>query len=168
VTSSFFTPVIDDLDGNGKAELVICGDDGDLFVWDLNVPYDSATAQWSRFRGDLKNSGINHRLGNPTDANDPSGPLPNRFAIVGNYPNPFNPTTTIAFSLDRVMDVKLDIYNILGQRVATLPTGKLPAGTYTRVWNGAGDDGRAVATGVYFARLTGDGRSFSRKLLLLK
>ncbi len=89
--------------------------------------------------------------------------LPKTFELVQNYPNPFNPTTTISFTLPEKTDVRLDIFNILGQSVTTLISGELPAGNHEAVWD-AGNS----PTGVYFYRLTAEKESITRKMLLLK
>lgn len=85
-----------------------------------------------------------------------------------NYPNPFNPQTEIAFALGTSADVRLDIYNILGRRVATLIDGPLAAGRHTITWNGRDRDGRDAASGVYFARLVVGSDVLTRKLMLLR
>jgi hypothetical protein len=85
-----------------------------------------------------------------------------------NYPNPFNPVTTIKFSLPSAMDVKLEIYNALGQRVTTLINGKTRAGQHIVNWNGIDSKGRAVASGFYFCRLTTDNYTKTMKMLLMK
>ena len=85
-----------------------------------------------------------------------------------NYPNPFNPVTTIKFSLPNAMDVKLEIYNALGQKVTTLINGKTRAGQHIVNWNGIDSKGRAVASGFYFCRLTTDNYTKTMKMLLMK
>ncbi len=101
-------------------------------------------------------------------------PLPSSFALGQNYPNPFNPSTRISFSLPVLSSVRLMVYNLLGQEVATIVNADLPAGRHEVLWGGADDAGRAVASGVYFYRLVasapGGGQIFSsiRKMILLK
>ena len=95
-------------------------------------------------------------------------PLPTAFALAQNYPNPFNPTTTIRFDLPQATNVKLVIYNILGQQVITLVEGLRPAGYHEVVWNGRDADGHAVASGMYLYRLTTDAFVDSKKMVLLK
>jgi len=80
-----------------------------------------------------------------------------------NYPNPFNPTTEIAFDLPNKTDVKLSIFNILGQKVATLVDKNMLAGSYTVQW-----DAGEAATGVYFYKLEADNFTETRKMMLLK
>jgi hypothetical protein len=84
------------------------------------------------------------------------------------YPNPFNPVTTIPFSLAREGRVTLDVYDALGRRVRTLFDGARPAGPQDMVWDGRDDDGRAVSSGVYFVRLDADGQTATRKVTILK
>jgi hypothetical protein len=89
-------------------------------------------------------------------------------ALQGNYPNPFNPETTIAFSLAENGPVRLCVYNARGEKVRTLMEENLRAGDHTAVWNGLDANGRAVGSGVYFYRLEAGNKSFTRKALLLK
>ncbi|GAB4313490.1 MAG: hypothetical protein Kow0074_00010 [Candidatus Zixiibacteriota bacterium] len=99
--------------------------------------------------------------------------VPRSFALHQNYPNPFNPSTTIAFSIyggdsfDPV-DVTLDIYNVLGQRVTTLVQDQLEPGRYEFQWNGTDRSGRTVASGLYFYRLKAGGQDETKKMVLLK
>jgi uncharacterized protein (DUF362 family) len=79
--------------------------------------------------------------------------LPAASALLGNYPNPFNPVTHIRFALQESGPVRLEIFNASGQRVRTLVEGELPAGNYAQVWDGRDDAGYNAASGVYFARL---------------
>jgi len=89
-------------------------------------------------------------------------------ALYPNYPNPFNPSTTIAFANSQSTDMKLEIFNLKGQRVRLLVDEQLPAGNHQAVWNGQDDAGRSVASGMYMYRLTGQGYSKTYKMMLLK
>jgi len=89
--------------------------------------------------------------------------LPTEFALNQNYPNPFNPTTEISFSLPSASDVKLEVYNIMGQRVVTLADGYLEAGRHATIW-----DASSVASGIYFYRLTANEFVETKKMVLLK
>ncbi len=101
-------------------------------------------------------------------------PLPNTFVLQQNYPNPFNPTTTIEFSLGGSAEgsltqaVKLEVYNILGQQVATLVDDRLPPGKYQVEWDSSNRNGQPVASGIYLYRLQVDNESESKKMVLLK
>ncbi|MFQ5499251.1 MAG: T9SS type A sorting domain-containing protein [Candidatus Zixiibacteriota bacterium] len=100
---------------------------------------------------------------------DPDPPLPNRIALHQNYPNPFNEGTTIAFELKYSLPVTLELFNILGQHIRTLASGKiLSAGGNSIEWDGRNQKGNAVASGVYFYRLTAGNQTATKKMLLLK
>ncbi|MEW6051732.1 MAG: FlgD immunoglobulin-like domain containing protein [Candidatus Zixiibacteriota bacterium] len=105
---------------------------------------------------------------NPTSIDDESNNLPNAFSLAQNYPNPFNPTTTISFSLPRASDVKIEIFNIVGQRIASLIGGTMQAGEHHVEWDGQTDSGQSAATGVYFYRLQAGNLIDTKKMLLLK
>ena len=92
------------------------------------------------------------------------------FTLKQNYPNPFNPTTTIEFVLNqgRFANVRLDVYNVLGQKVRTLYNGVLDAGTYKFQWNGQNDASQQVASGMYLYRLEVNGRAQIKQMILLK
>lgn len=79
--------------------------------------------------------------------------LPKKFTLSQNYPNPFNPTTRIRFDMARSGEVKLQVFNILGQKIATLESGYRETGVYHSEWNGRDDQGIQVASGVYIYRL---------------
>ena len=89
--------------------------------------------------------------------------VPGSFALEQNYPNPFNPSTTINFTLGKASDVKLMIYNILGQRVTTLVDTRMNAGQQSIVF-----DASKLASGVYFYRLEAGNFNSVKKMLLLK
>ncbi|MFH1502068.1 MAG: lamin tail domain-containing protein [Candidatus Eisenbacteria bacterium] len=91
-----------------------------------------------------------------------------KFGLAQNSPNPFNPKTSIAFSLPESADVALSIYDVAGRKVATLVEGNLPAGPYSVEWNGRTDGGEKVASGVYFYRLSAGEKETSKKMVLLK
>ncbi len=88
--------------------------------------------------------------------------------LKGNYPNPFNPTTHIDFSLKKAGKVELVIYNITGQKVRTLVDGELEADDHSVVWNGKDDRGNQVSSGTYFYRLQTSEVTQTKKMLMLK
>jgi agmatine deiminase len=90
------------------------------------------------------------------------------FRLEQNHPNPFNPTTSIAFELPSRESVELAVYSAAGRRVATLVQGRVEAGRHTITWRGVDDSGAPVASGVYFFRLRRDGETAMRKGVLLK
>ena len=95
-------------------------------------------------------------------------PLPDRFTMGLNYPNPFNPNTTIAFSLPEKSRATLTIYNILGHSVARLVDDVMSPGAYTVQWDGRNHDGLAAASGVYFYRLSAGPFTATRRMVLLR
>ncbi len=99
-----------------------------------------------------------------TAINQPKENLPSRFRLSQNFPNPFNPSTIIEYSVPKVSHVSLDVYNILGQKVATLVDGVQNPGTYAVNFNAA-----RLASGVYFYRLSAGGDAYlTKKMILLK
>jgi hypothetical protein len=100
----------------------------------------------------------------PSSINDDkTGEMPEKFALAQNYPNPFNAQTTISYNLPQSGPVTLSIYNIMGQKVATLFDGEQQAGEHKVVWD-AGD----VTSGVYFGRLEAGTKAQSMRMILLK
>jgi hypothetical protein len=95
------------------------------------------------------------------------GDAPALVARIDNYPNPFNPQTSIDFTLERAGRAEVRIYDVHGKLVRTLEDGELAAGKHTRVWQGRDNGGRQVASGVYMARFVHpDGVSLRRMVLL--
>ncbi len=103
---------------------------------------------------------------NPTSNQDTVQPQTQTLAV---YPNPFNPSTTISFMLNKSEKANLTIYNIRGQKVRELVNSNLTLGRHHIAWNGKNDLGKEVATGVYFARLTSNSdKAVVKKLMLIK
>ena len=89
--------------------------------------------------------------------------IPTEYILTQNYPNPFNPATKINFSLPKGSDVKLTVYNILGQQIEVLVNGFRNAGTYELIW-----DASNLPSGVYIYRLETGSNVISKKMMLLK
>ena len=87
---------------------------------------------------------------------------------LGNHPNPFNPRTKISYSISQAGPVKVSVYNVRGQRVAVLVDEVKPAGEHSVVWDGKDDNGRSMASGLYFCRMEAGGKSLNQKMTLLK
>ena len=94
--------------------------------------------------------------------------LPRQYALLPNMPNPFNPATTIRFTVPAQASVSLTVFDEAGQRIRTLLQKTLPAGVHSFKWDGRDERGHNVGSGVYIARLTGPGFQLSRKMTLLK
>lgn len=107
------------------------------------------------------------RVSNPIGI-QAGGPPRYVLGLAQNAPNPFNPSTHIAFTTARKGTVRLAVYDIRGVHVATLVNGELPVGFHAVDWYGKGDDGNGVASGAYFYSLSGEGKTLTHKMLLLK
>lgn len=99
---------------------------------------------------------------------DESGLTPFEFALHQNYPNPFNPETNIQFDVAENSDVNVSIFNIMGQKVATLVNGNMDAGIYHIKWNGLSDKGIALPSGMYFYKMKSLEYQSVKKLVLVK
>ncbi len=95
-------------------------------------------------------------------------PVPEMATILAAHPNPFNPTTTLAFNLPRTEDLTLDVYDLQGRRLRRLHQGLLAAGPHEFTWDGRDDSSRRLASGVYFARLKGRQLEQTLKIALVK
>jgi hypothetical protein len=102
-------------------------------------------------------------IGEPVNAADDNIALPGKTALIQNYPNPFNARTIVSFTLESPCDIRLSIYNIVGQRVAVLWDGPKAAGSHTLIW-----DATPLPSGLYFARLETPETSRSVKMILVK
>ena len=122
----------------------------------------SHTPQWATFQKDNKRTGYAENVITDVKDNEVNN-LPTQYSLMQNYPNPFNPTTTIQFELPEKSDVVLDVFNILGEKVATLINEEMSAGAKKVVFNAAG-----LSSGVYFYRLKAGNFVEVKKLTLLR
>lgn len=95
-------------------------------------------------------------------------PLPSVTKLFGNYPNPFNPETTISFDLAEQCPVTIEVFNIKGQKVRTLVRDSYAPGHHSVVWNGTDSNGKPVSSGVYFYRMITPTNTLIHKMLLMK
>jgi hypothetical protein len=103
-----------------------------------------------------------------SDVNDVEAGLPRGYLLHQNHPNPFNPSTEIRFSIPRVADVTLEIFNVIGQKVNTLLDKRLPAGEHAVTWDGCDMNGKRAASGIYLYRLTAGEYTSSKRMILSK
>ena len=103
-----------------------------------------------------------------TDEEQDIVPEIDRTVLYSNYPNPFNPTTHITFSIPKEGKVNLSVYNIKGQLVKTLVNRRIISGSHIVNWNGQDNAGKRVSSGVYFYKLKTAEKEISKKMLLLK
>ena len=134
--------ILPSIDGNGTFEMVGASDEGLVIC----------------FSGGLS----------PTAIETEPVALPEAFALDQNYPNPFNPTTVISYQLSVFSDVRLEIYNLLGEKITTLVDARQNAGQYRLQWNGRDQVGRRASSGVYLYRLSAGDFVQTRKMILLK
>ena len=153
------------------------GDSEDFEIGPATLAHETAETNWVDSEGGLghfyKLTALDH-AGNESDPasaddmTDVDEGLPAVFTLHQNQPNPFNPATTIRFELPSAGDVRLEIYDVAGRRVATLLDGSFEAGQHAATWRGQSDAGHSVSSGLYFYRLSGTGFSKTRKMLLLQ
>jgi hypothetical protein len=113
-------------------------------------------AQVANYRGSM----MTHRINTTA--------LPESFSLSQNYPNPFNPETVIEFALPQTAEMTLEVYNVAGQKVTTVISGALTAGYHRITFDGRDDYGNQLASGVYLYRLSTNGYSETRKMILVK
>lgn len=156
----------DPVDGDYHLMSTACGDSSDspcIDAGDPSIVDNLLHCDWGlgTVRSDMGAFGGQEI---PTDiGGDDNVILPAHFSLLQNYPNPFNATTTIRFIMPETGDITLSIYNILGQRVATLLRGTLKAGEHTVVWDASG-----FPAGIYFARVEAVAHSKNISMVLLK
>ncbi len=142
---------------------------------EMTYPYGTNTyTDWDFVN--IWQSDINHQFNNgyPFLGNMPAVEIDDEILTaiyplgMKNYPNPFNPSTTISYSIQKAGWVQLSVYNIKGQLVRTLIEETQSAGTHSINWNGTDNNGRAMASGVYFGSISAKGNHETRKMLLMK
>lgn len=94
--------------------------------------------------------------------------VPTELTLAGNYPNPFNPTTTIRFGLPEAQQVSIKIYSVTGQLIKTLIDDYLSEGYHQVVWNGLNQSGNKVSSGIYIYEMRTKDKRFIKKMLLAK
>ncbi len=99
---------------------------------------------------------------------EPTAPPVIETALHNAYPNPFNPTTTISYSLSEAGSVEIAVYNIRGQKVRQLLDAKQTVGDHKVTWDGADRYGKPVASGIYFYKMSTPHESFVKKMTMIK
>ena len=155
------SPSVADLDGDSDLEIIVGADDN-LLVMDISSNGETAT-YWPTHRGNLHRTGVELI----TVGVEERSSLPVSHKLYANYPNPFNPTTSIAFDLGEDTYVTLQILDIRGRVVDELVSAHMKRGNYRVKWNGELQE-RPADAGVYFYRLSTQNSDLVRKMTLLK
>lgn len=168
VTFAPFTPVAGDFDLDDKLELLMNSSDMQVYVWRLPTQATTSAVQWGGFLRDSRRTGIYPFRPRRHTAVEPFVPLPEAYSLEQNYPNPFNGVTAIEIELQHSGNVTLEVFNILGQRVAILAETYLSAGRFRYSWDGSDDSGNEMGSGLYLYRLRVGDFSETRKMIYLK
>jgi len=145
--------------------------------WYCVTAYDDGSQNWAQPGRSLESTrwwtwtgyshiGVTAKAAGPTAVE--AQVRPDAFALQQNVPNPFNPTTTIRFSVPNAEQVTLAVYAANGQLVRTLVDGSVQGGVHEVVWDGADQAGRPASSGVYVYRLTGETKTITKRMVLLK
>jgi subtilisin-like proprotein convertase family protein len=161
----------DDLRGNWPTSLAV---DGPGSLEDLLG--GSATGPWTLKvsdnafggTGTFNSWGINLQVSAAATSTGTQARTGTRARLVGNYPNPLNPRTSIQFELVAPGDVVLDVHDARGRLVRTLINSRMPAGAQSVVWDGTDTRGAGVASGIYYARLVTGGETYVHKMALVR
>lgn len=137
-------PTISDLDNDGVL---------DCAFYSYTFPYNGT------YKYEVYSTGVT------TDMKETS---PRGFVLNQNFPNPFNPSTVIRFTLEKSQPVSVEIYNVEGRLIRTLVQDNLPEGSHQITWDGKDERGFSLSSGIYFYSLRGSSHQLTKKMVLLK
>lgn len=159
----------DDIDRDGTVELVAVSGApaGSLRCYELIGDYHTSQLWWPMFRHDRARTGC-YGAAVPTSVDGTAGATPSATRITSIYPNPFNPSTRIAFELSARARIELAIYDVSGRRVAVIMDGEMGAGRYEVAWHGRTVSGGTAASGIYFCTLRAGNTAETRKIVLVR
>jgi hypothetical protein len=156
------TPVVGDLSGRGKLDLVVLDRGGTLHL--LQSDEEVAELEWSQFGSDPGHSFVYQgELSRPAKKTNLA-----EVGLLPNAPNPFNPSTRLRFHVPVAGPAKVRVYDVSGRLVRILVDGRVGAGVHEVAWDGKDERGRAVPSGTYFGDLQFGGRRTAQKLVLMK
>jgi hypothetical protein len=169
------TPAVWDVDGDGACEILLAGWDRKVHAWRYPGVFQSSGMAWPLFRHDNWHTGV-ATFPILTAADPPAEPQPAprappaRAALDQNRPNPFNPETVIGFSVPGAEParVRIDIFTVDGRRVRTLVSRRVDPGYHEARWDGRGDRGEPLASGIYLCRAEIAAARLTRKMALLR
>ncbi|HEX7076816.1 MAG TPA: C25 family cysteine peptidase [Candidatus Eisenbacteria bacterium] len=169
------TPAVWDLDQDGATDIAVAGWDGQVHAWRYPGVFQSTGMAWPMFRHDNRHTGL-ATYPILTSAEPPPVPPtpetapPARASLAQNHPNPFNPVTAIGFTVPgpAPTTVILRIYGVNGRLVRTLVSRRYDPGYHEALWDGRGDSGESVASGVYVCHAEIGAAALTRKMALLR
>ena len=148
----------------GYIYLMMEEEDRSSYIGEITSLKPKSSKEFELKRDHLLNILFGNQTNDEEDTNIPSVPV-----LSNNFPNPFNPTTTISFSIPVASKIELSVYNIKGQKVKSLVTDSFESGNHSVIWNGKDDTGKSIGSGVYFYKLNVNGVSNQiRKCILMK
>ena len=159
-----------DIDGDNDLEVVFGGSSG-IHVLDITGTKGRNSYWMTAYGNNARTSNYEDGLTGINDARTEQ--FASQFELHQNYPNPFNPSTTIKFNISRAADVRLTIYNILGEKIISMDKPIGQAGQYSFVWNGTNQLNNPVSSGLYIYRITArlrNGQTFNsvKKMILIR
>ena len=164
VDMQFVLPSVTSFDWTQYNLDVVVPDDPEARAFSIRLhPY-------SRFTGTVYFDDVTVEIiGSPVSVDEGTlSGIPMTYELSNNYPNPFNPTTTIGYAIPGQGVVSIDVYDILGQRIKTLVHKSMPAGYYEVNWDGRDQYGRVVSSGIYFYTLNTGSSMIVKRMLLIK
>jgi hypothetical protein len=157
----------DDIDRDGTVELIVASA-GSIRCYELVQPgYATGKLWWPMFRHDRARTGCYGSIV-PTGVDETKSVAPAATRISSIYPNPFNPSTRIAFELSARARVELSIYDVSGRKVAVLANKDMEAGRFEVVWHGRTSGGAVAASGVYFCKLRAGSLVETKKMVIIR
>lgn len=153
-----------DLDGDGDLEIAVPNQTG-MMVLDYKINVPESDIAWACLKRNASRTGNAFDSAIGTTPNETPELVTN---LDSNYPNPFNPTTNISFSLKNDEVVSLQVFNVKGQLVKTLVNEKMVKGNHKAIWNGKDNSGKAASSGIYFYKLETDSFNSVKKMVMMK
>ncbi len=162
--SIYYSPAVGDIDSDGDLEIFI-GTNENLRVIDILDELGDQYS-WSAYRNNSYRDGFYDTSQSYLEKD--KDVQPNDIMLENNYPNPFNPSTVINFTLPEEMYISINIYNINGRCIKTIMNGNNKAGCSSVEWDGLDKNGNKVSSGIYFYELKASDLVYSKKMILLK
>ncbi len=165
-----YSPWLHDYYETTETFIQICSLEAETFMFfDLQaIDTGGVSSGWNWDWSGLVTGSFDICGGGPLSMPAKEAVLPKTTLLKGCFPNPFNMSTIIAFDLAMPSEIELEVYNVLGRKVKTLRSGTQDAGSYEVTWNGDGQAGEAVSSGVYFIRFKAGEYSATKKIALVK